>query len=94
MSDTEDPIVSLNPQVQHNYENRVPLKEETCIHENLLPCPFCGGEPKRECYQTLTLIKCTHCGVGYSGHGPLSDKQLLGGICWLEIVGRWNQRST
>lgn len=86
--------MTIHSGVQRNSDNRAPPKEETCFHEGLLPCPFCGGMPKIECYPTLTIIECKECGVRYSGHGALSDKQVFEGICWLEIVGRWNRRAT
>ena len=88
-----DPIVSHNPEVQRMYENRVPLIEDTCCHDKLLPCPFCGSEAEESCYPTLAQIKCMGCECNLYGHGPLSPQQLQEGVCWLVTRKRWNERA-
>ena len=89
---SEHTIVSHNIEVQRNYENRVELRPETCYHEPLLPCPFCGSMPETNCYPTLYTIECTGCEVRLHGHGPLSDQQLIDGVCYLDTARRWNTR--
>ena len=59
--------------------------------KKLLPCPFCGREPKADTYLNMTgstgRIRCDHCGLimeEYDDHN---------GILALErMAKRWNKR--
>lgn len=59
--------------------------------ENLLPCPFCGGEAKLEDWSHVweygTIIKCVVCGACMS-------EGLEDGNGWHErAVEKWNRRA-
>lgn len=41
----------------------------------LLGCPFCGGEPYEEQFQTLHVIGCKTCAYSLAGKGIMSDAE-------------------
>lgn len=85
--------VSENEEIQKMYDERVELKPETCCCDKMLPCPFCGAEPTMTHYPTLTIIECEVCNIPrLTGHGSLSSEQLKDGICYLDIINKWNSR--
>lgn len=56
---------------------------------DLLPCPFCGGEPEIKQTGRLKMkIRCKSCLIG------IEQKTLRFGIHWLEekLIEGWNKR--
>lgn len=66
----------------------------------LLPCPFCGGEPREVCYSSLAYVECTDCDTRKSSWGPESTTadgtplNGLNGLYWCDVLAaRWNARA-
>lgn len=47
------------------------------MSNELKDCPFCGGKPVMETYQTLVSILCDQCGVARAFRGPLSGARTV-----------------
>lgn len=51
---------------------------------DLLPCPFCGAEPKRHIADDILHVRCPNCvSVGFHNHVRLG--------CWADA--EWNKRT-
>lgn len=63
--------------------------------QELLPCPFCGGEPETSGSMSRTYVYCEACGASGSSifhGGPTNDRDILN-RCEAEAIAAWNRRA-